>query len=602
MIKVSDYIAQTLVKHGICDVFLVTGGGAMHLNDAIGRCQDLSYICCHHEQACTIAAESYYRLTNRLAVVNVTSGPGGTNAITGVFGAWTDSLGMLVISGQVKWETLVRSTNLPLRQLGDQEIDIVKLVEPITKYAVMVTNPQSIRYHLEKAIYLAKSGRPGPCWLDIPMNVQGAKIDPETLTEYKPDEDKIKFSTPNLFEVCQQIINKLKQSERPVILVGSGIRLAKADKEFLQLVDAWKIPVVTGFNAHDLLWHEHLYYVGRQGTIGDRAGNFAVQNSDFLLVLGCRLNIRQISYGWENFAREAYQIIVDIDEAELKKPTLNPDLPIHADVADVLNYLLKINHDQPIESHQNWLNWCLERAKKYPVILTEYWQKDTPINPYCLADVLFQELPENEIIVTGDATACIVPFQCAKLKKGQRLYSNSGCASMGYDLPAAIGACIANQKKQVICLAGDGSIQMNIQELQTIVGYKLPIKIFILNNSGYHSIRQTQYNYFPDNFIGFDPESGVTFPCYEKLAWAYGIPYRQCHNHKDLKQKIRETIEGESYQICEIFLDVNQSFSPKLSSRQLPDGKMVSASLEDMYPFLDREEFLNNMLILPLSE
>lgn len=602
MIKVSDYIAQTLAAHGIRDVFLVTGGGAMHLNDAIAKCPDLTHTCCHHEQACAIAAESYYRLTNRLAAVNVTTGPGGTNAITGVFGAWTDSLGMIVISGQVKWETLVRSTDLPLRQLGDQEIDIIKMVESITKYAVMVTDPTSIRYHLERALYLAQAGRPGPVWLDIPMNVQGAQIDETTLVGYDPIEDLLPSTATDLTPICAQILDRLQQAERPVILAGPGIRLGKATTEFLDLVDRLGIPVVTSFNAHDLIWYEHPAFIGRQGTIGDRAGNFAVQNSDFLLVLGCRLNIRQISYGWESFARNAYKVIVDIDPAELAKPTISPDLPVCADVADVIKGLIAIQPSSASATHQNWLNWCQERKAKYPVVLPEYWQKSTPINPYCWAETLFDELAENDVIISGDATACIVPFQAAKLKKGQRLYSNSGCASMGYDLPAAIGACIANNRQRTICLAGDGSIQMNIQELQTIFGNRLPIKIFVLNNQGYHSIRQTQTNYFPDSPIGCDPSSGVTFPSFEKLAFAYGIPFRRCSDLSTLSADVKSTIWEDGPQLCEIVIDQEQPFAPKLSSRQLPDGRMVSAALEDMFPFLDRAEFLSNMLIPTLAE
>jgi acetolactate synthase I/II/III large subunit len=602
MIKVSDYIAQTLAQHGIRDVFLVTGGGAMHLNDAIGKCPDLNYICCHHEQACAMAAESYYRLTNRLAAVNVTAGPGGTNAITGVFGAWTDSLGMIVLSGQVKWETLVRSTDLPLRQLGDQEIDIVKMVESITKYAVMVTEPESIRYHLERALHLAQSGRPGPVWLDIPMNVQGAKIDPEHLTSYDPREDEISAPETDLVQISQQILDRLQRAERPVIMVGPGVRLGKSVDAFRQLVDRWNIPVVTAFNAHDLMWDEHPCYIGRQGTIGDRAGNFAVQNSDFLLVLGCRLNIRQISYGWQTFARAAYKVIVDIDAAELKKPTISPDLPVHAHVGDVFDSLLKTEDYAAPVTHQQWLKWCHERKQKYPVVLPEYWDKSTPVNPYCWAEALFTELAENDIVVSGDATACIVPFQAAKLKRGQRLYSNSGCASMGYDLPAAIGACIANDRQRVICLAGDGSIQMNLQELQTIVGYRLPIKIFVLNNQGYQSIRLTQSSYFPDTMMGCDPTTGVTFPSFEKLAFTYGIPFRRCSHVEELTASIQSTLGEEGPQMCEIIIDQNQPFAPKLSSRQLPDGRMVSAALEDMFPFLEREEFLSNMLIPPLAE
>ncbi len=595
MIKVADYVAQTLVKYGIGDVFLVTGGGAMHLNDAFGRCEGLDYTCCHHEQACAMAAESYYRLTNRLAAVNVTTGPGGTNAITGVYGAWTDSIGMIVISGQVKWETVVRSTGLPLRQLGDQEIDIVKLVEPITKYAVMVSDPQSIRYHLERALYLATSGRPGPCWLDIPMNIQGAKIDPDTLKAYDPQEDQIKYTTQDLDSVSKQIMARLKEAKRPVIYAGSGVRLSKSHEEFLKLVELWQIPIVTAWNAHDLIWNDHPYYVGRPGTIGDRAGNFAVQSADLLIVLGSRLNIRQVSYNWENFATRAYKIIVDVDELELQKPTVKADLPVHADLKDLLPSLLSLNFE-PIQEHQNWLDWCLVRKNKYPTVLPEYWLTEKPVNPYCFGEKLFAQLLPDEIVVTGDGTACVTTFQAAHIKKGQRLYTNSGCASMGYDLPAAIGACIGSGKKRVICIAGDGSIQMNLQELQTIAGYQLPIKIFILNNQGYHSIRQTQQNFFPDNIVGCGPESGVTFPNFAKLSDAYGIPYRLCDNHKDLEQAIRDTIESDGAQICEVFLDLNQAFAPKLSSRRLEDGTMVSSPLEDLSPFLDRDELLGNII------
>jgi acetolactate synthase-1/2/3 large subunit len=595
MIRIADYVAQTLVKYGIGDVFLVTGGGAMHLNDAFGRCEGLDYTCCHHEQACAMAAESYYRLTNRLAAVNVTTGPGGTNAITGVYGAWTDSIGMIVISGQVKWETVVRSTGLPLRQLGDQEIDIVKLVEPITKYAVMVSDPQSIRYHLERALYLATSGRPGPCWLDIPMNIQGAKIDPDTLKAYDPQEDQIKYTTQDLDSVSKQIMARLKEAKRPVIYAGSGVRLSKSHEEFLKLVELWQIPIVTAWNAHDLIWNDHPYYVGRPGTIGDRAGNFAVQSADLLIVLGSRLNIRQVSYNWENFATRAYKIIVDVDELELQKPTVKADLPVHADLKDLLPSLLSLNFE-PIQEHQNWLDWCLVRKNKYPTVLPEYWLTEKPVNPYCFGEKLFAQLLPDEIVVTGDGTACVTTFQAAHIKKGQRLYTNSGCASMGYDLPAAIGACIGSGKKRVICIAGDGSIQMNLQELQTIAGYQLPIKIFILNNQGYHSIRQTQQNFFPDNIVGCGPESGVTFPNFAKLSDAYGIPYRLCDNHKDLEQAIRDTIESDGAQICEVFLDLNQAFAPKLSSRRLEDGTMVSSPLEDLSPFLDRYELLGNII------
>jgi len=602
MIRVSDYIAQTLVKHGIEHVFLVTGGGAMHLNDAIGRCEGLKYICCHHEQSCAMAAESYYRLTNRLAAVNVTSGPGGTNTITGVWGAWVDSIGMIVISGQVKYETVVRSTDLPLRQLGDQELDVVKLVAPITKYAEMVIEPESIRYHLEKALFLARSGRPGPCWLDIPGNVQGALVDPGKLEGFDPVEYQLPTEDERrLAKIGEEIARRCREAKRPVIMAGSGVRLAGAQLALVALADKWQIPIVTAWNAHDLVPNEHSCYVGRPGTIGDRAGNFTVQNSDFLLVLGNRLNIRQVSYNWENFARDAFKVVVDIDEAELQKPTIHPDLPVHADVAGVLKQLLSEPY-QPAPAHREWLNWCLERKQKYPVVLPEYWSSDNGVNPYCFMDALFQQLPKNEIVVSGDGTACVTAFQAAYIRPGQRLYTNSGCASMGYDLPAAIGACFASGGRRIICLAGDGSIQLNLQELQTIATHRLPVKIFVLNNRGYHSIRQTQHNYFPDNIVGCGEESGLGFPDFQKLAAVYDFPYNSCRDSGELEAGIAAALNSDGPQICEIFLDLNQQFAPKLSSRKLADGRMISAPLEDLSPFLSREELKSNMIIPMLSE
>ncbi|MDE2489548.1 MAG: thiamine pyrophosphate-binding protein [Elusimicrobia bacterium] len=600
--RVADYIAETLADRGIRHVFLVTGGGAMHLNDAIGRCKRLSYVACHHEQACAIAAESYARMTNTLAAVNVTTGPGGTNAITGVWGAWTDSIGMIVVSGQVKFETTVRSTPIPLRQLGDQELDIVRLVAPITKYAVMVTDPKTIRYHLERALHLASSGRPGPVWLDVPMNVQGAQIETSELSGYDPREDAPAWETKDLDEACREILDRLGRAERPVVLAGGGVRLSGAHDDFVRLVDRLGVPVVTAWNAHDAIWNAHPCYVGRPGTVGDRTGNFAVQNSDFLLVLGCRLNIRQISYNWENFARGAFKAMVDADAAELKKPTLKIDLPVHADLKDALAKLARLDLPEPSGAHRRWLDWCLERRRKYPVVLPSYRESRGGVNPYVFVEALFRELPEGERVVTGDGTACVVTFQAADLKKGQRLYTNSGCASMGYDLPAAVGASVATDRGRIVCLAGDGSIQMNLQELQTIVTHRLPIKLFVLNNQGYHSIRQTQRNFFPDNVVGCGTESGLGFPDFGKLAGAYGIPYRRAAAHADLAEAVRETLAGDGPRMCEILLDLKQAFAPKLSSRRLEDGRMVSSPLEDMFPFLPRDEFLSNMIVAPLED
>jgi acetolactate synthase-1/2/3 large subunit len=572
----------------------------MHINHSLGTHKSLECIFNHHEQACAIAAEAYYRLTNKLPVVNVTSGPGGTNAITGVYGAFVDSIGMLVISGQVKWETTVRSTGLPLRQYGDQELDIEELVRPITKYVTMVTDPNSIRYHLEKAFYIATSGRPGPVWLDIPLNVQAAPINPDELIGFDPSELDEPWKNTDLDKVSTEILAKIATAKRPVLFAGGGVRLSGKHDKFLELVDKLGIPVVTGWNAHDVIWDSHPDYVGRPGSIGDRAGNFAVQNSDVLLILGSRLNIRQISYNWKSFAREAYKIWIDIDELELKKPTVTADMPILASLTDLLPVLAAQPYAGPSQAHQEWLAWCKERQSRYPTVIPEFWQ-NTRVNPYCFVQTLFQQLSAGQIVVAGNGSACVVSFQAAELKPGQRLWTNSGCATMGYDIPAAIGACIASDRQPIICLAGDGSIMMNLQELQTLVGLQLPIKIFILNNSGYVSIFQTHRNFFNGVEVGGGPKSGVSFPEFERLSYGFGIPYLKCSNHDELTARIQETLAVSGPVICEIIIDENQAFQPKLGARQLDDGRIVSPALEDLSPFLSRDELRENMII-DLSE
>lgn len=597
MIRVADYITQTLIKNGIHQIFLVTGGGAMHLNDAIGRCEDLTYICCHHEQACAMAAEAYARVSGDIGCINVTTGPGGINALNGVFGAWTDSIPMLIVSGQVKRETCMATYNLPqLRQLGDQEADIISMVKGITKYAVLIEDPQSIRFHLEKALYLAKSGRPGPCWIDVPIDVQSAKIEPEELLSYNPQMDEIPWDLSLIREQCREVIDRLKTSSRPAIIAGGGVVVGGAIDLFEEVTHKLGIPVTSAW-THDMIATDDPVYCGRQGSIGDRAGNFTVQNADTVVILGSRLNIRQVSYNWESFAHSAYKIQVDIDRAELEKPTVKLDLGIHCDVKLFLEELNRQLDEDKFDSriHADWLAWCKERVERYPVFLPKHQSKENAINPYHFMNVIFQLLDKDDVIACGDGSACVVTFQSAILKKGQRMFSNSGSASMGYDLPAAIGAAIAQQGKRVICFAGDGSIQMNIQELQTIVHHQLPIKIFVLNNGGYLSIRSTQVNFF-GKLVGESPESGVSFPDIVKVAEAYGIPAHRISS-PDFAEQLKDILEQSGPILCEIMLDPHQLFEPKLSSRQLPDGKMVSSSLEDMAPFLDREELLSNMLI-----
>ncbi|MCR4925236.1 MAG: thiamine pyrophosphate-binding protein [Clostridiales bacterium] len=589
-VRVADYIADFLSDNGITDVFTVTGGGAMHLNDALGHHPKLRSTYNHHEQACAIAAEGYARYSGKIAAICVTSGPGGTNAITGVMGGWLDSIPMFVLSGQVKFTTTIRSTHVPLRQLGDQEFNIVDTVKTMTKYAVMIENPYDIAYVLEKALFLATHGRPGPVWIDVPLNVQGATIDTEKLHHYNSAEDAGEIPPPVGQSTIDEIIIRINNAKRPVIFAGEGIRFSGACEGFLSLVKKLGVPVVTAWNAHDLIADENPCSAGRPGTVGTRGGNFVAQYSDLLLVLGCRLNIRQISYNWENFAKDAYKIMVDIDSAELMKPTLKIDLPIHADVKDVINKLNESN--APLSDHSKWTDWARQINLRYPACLEEMKKEESPINPYAFVDSLFRNLDEDDAVVCSNGSACVIGFQAGIIKKRTRLFTNSGCAAMGYGLPAALGVSVRRGKKRTVCIEGDGSLQMNIQELQTVFQYKLNLKIVVLNNAGYHSIRQTQRNLFSNHCeVGVGPESGdLSFPELERIAYAYQIPFVKVEKYSEADKKIREALSIEGPVIVEAVLNPKQFFSPKLSSKKLPDGSMVSPSLEDMYPFLPEEE------------
>jgi len=601
-IKLAKWVADKLVERGITDAFMLTGGGAMHLNHAIGTDPRIKTTFMHHEQALAMAAEAYYRLTNRLAVVNVTSGPGGTNAITGVYGAFVDSMAMLVISGQVKIETTVRHTGLPLRQYGDQELDIEQLVRPITKYVTMVTDPQTIRYHLEKAIYLATNGRPGPCWLDIPLDVQAAMIDPETLAGFDPAELDEPWKATDVEVAARQVLEKLRAAERPVVFAGSGIRLSGQHDAFLKLVDKLGIPVVTSFNGRDNVWDGHPLYAGRPGTIGDRGGNMVTQSADFLLVLGSRLNIRQVSYNWATFARAALKVWVDVDPLELQRPNVKPGLGIVADLKDFIPAMLRADYSGPSDAHREWLGWALERRRKFPVVLDEY-QNHKPCHPYVAMKAIFDALDKDDIIISANATACVVAFQAGELKEGQRHWSNSGSATMGYDLPAAVGVCAAtNNERRVIALAGDGSIMMNIQEMQTIAGSRLPVKIFLLNNSGYVSIFQTHRNFFNGVEVGGGPKSNVTFPDFGQVAKAFGFEHFRAERHDQLESTIAAALAAPGPVMCEIILDEEVPFAPKLGAKQHPDGRITSPALEDLSPFLPREVLRENMLIDLIEE
>jgi acetolactate synthase-1/2/3 large subunit len=550
-----------------------------------------------------MAAEGYSRVTGGIGVINVTSGPGGINALNGVFGAWTDSIPMLVVSGQVKRETCLRYHGLfDLRQLGDQEADIIALAQHITKYAVFVDDPQQIRYHLERALHLATTGRPGPCWLDLPLDVQAAQIDEASLPGYDPGEDPPPWDLQALPGQVAEVLARLRRAERPVILAGTGVDLAGARPLFEEVTRRLGIPVTTGWTAPDLIASEDSLFCGRPGTIGDRGGNFAVQNADVLLVLGSRLNIRQVSYNWGSFARAAFKIQVDADPLELDKPTVRPDLAVLADLRSFLGEMLKAADASDVDprAHAEWLAWCKRTWERYPVVQERQRSRDGAINPYEFVDRLIRRLADDDIVVCGNGTASVVPFQVAFVRRGQRFFANSGSASMGYDLPAAIGAAFAGGGRRVVCFAGDGSLQMNIQELQTVAHHQLPIKLMVLNNSGYLSIRSTQRNFF-GRFVGESASSGVSFPDLVKVAEAYGLPAMRI-DQADFEAAIGELLARPGPVVCEVVLDPEQEFEPRSRAKELPDGRIVSPPLEDMYPFLPREELLSNLFIPPAEE
>jgi acetolactate synthase-1/2/3 large subunit len=598
-IRVADFIAKYLADNEFEYVFLVTGGGAMHLNDAFAKERRITPIFNHHEQASSMGAEGYARIKNKPAVINVTTGPGCLNALNGVFGAWTDSIPMLVLSGQVKRETKKsRVEHLKLRQLGDQEVDIINVAKPITKYIASLDNPEDVKYVLQKALYEATHGRPGPTWIDIPVDVQGALVEVNELKSFTPYEP---VQNLKLLNDIKLIIQKIKEAKRPVILSGNGVRLSNSIDLFFELSEKLKIPICSAWMM-DYIPADYLYFSGIQGTVGDRAGNFVVQNSDLVLILGSRLQIRQVSYNWENFARKAFKIHVDIDQGELDKPTLNSDLRICTDLRRFISLMVnELNDYQPTNEHTKWSEWAKSRKERYfPVTTNKHRKFADKINPYHFFDVLSEKLDSNWNIVAGNASACLMSFPVIKIKHGMRMFTNAGSASMGYDLPAAIGAALADKTRNTLCIAGDGSIMMNLQELQTVVQMKLPLKIIILNNNGYLSIRSTQTNLFNQKF-GESPDSGLTIPDFVKIGSAFGIRSKKITSIHDIHPELDRFLHNTDAQILEVVVDGDQFFEPKLSSKKTKDGKMITAPLEDMFPFLERTEFHENMIIDPLE-
>ncbi|MCR4625576.1 MAG: thiamine pyrophosphate-binding protein [Lachnospiraceae bacterium] len=605
-IRLADYVADFLVEHGVTDVFTVVGGGAMHLNDALGHNKGLHVTYNHHEQACAIAAEAYARLDNRIAAVCVTTGPGGTNALTGVVGGWLDSIPMFIISGQVRYDTTARfalkEAGALVRAMGDQEYDIVKSVEHMTKYAVMIEEPKTIRYHLERAWHLATTGRPGPVWIDIPVNYQGGYIETEELDGYDSKEDDAKLPQSVSDSIIRTVIEKIKNAKRPVFHAGYGIRLSGGYEAFRSVIEKLNIPIVTYWNAVDLIEDEHHLYTGRAGNMGDRPGNWAIQNADLILAVGTRISIRQVGYNWKTWARAAEVIMVDIDQGEMKKPTLHVDMPIWADAKDFLKKL-DGSITGKVFTGEDWIKICQGWKKDYPAVLPRQWEENgETANVYAFVRYLSSRLSENSLTAVSNGACCVVGNQAYVIQKGSRMANNSAIASMGYGLPAAIGTCYGGGKRETICLEGDGSIMMNLQELQTIVTNKLPIKIFLINNNGYHSIRITQTNLFNKNFVGIGPESGdISFPEFRKIAEAFGYRYYSAHSNAEMKAVVDEVLKLDGPVFTEIFTDTKQVWEPKSSTKRLEDGTLVSPPLEDLAPFLPREE-LEKIMVIPLME
>ncbi len=587
--KISDFVIETLVSLGIDSAFSVTGGAAMHLNDSAGENSSLQVMYMHNEQSCAMAAEGYARIARKPALVIVTAGPGAINAFNGVFGAFTDSIPMIVISGQARKNTQRDHFGLKnLRQLGDQEAPILNMVKEITKKVYEITvemHGSEISEMLVDAFLEASTGRPGPVWIEIPVDVQALQI--EAVSAKIPNSQQFQEPDAEARKSLDLLLDRLSVSRRPVLLLGSGVQISGTERHAISFAEKFNIPILTAW-SHDVIRSDHPLFFGRPGTIGTRPGNMILQNSDFLLVLGSRLNIRQISYNYEGFAPKAYKIQVDIDGEEFNKPFPRMDLSIRMDLRNFFENLTRLEpKGLDIENSSDWISWCKLVNEKYSIKEDDYVVKEDSINAYHLIPELIRQAPDNSILACGDATACIVPFQTAHLKDGMSMFSNSGCASMGYDLPAALGAALADTLRPVICFAGDGSIMMNIQELQTLAASKMNVLVVILDNGGYLSIKQTQTNFF-GRFHGSNPESGVSFPNFVRVAEAFGLPTTELDPSK-WKSEITKALSAKGPRVVVAKLDQDQEFEPRLKSKMV-NGIIQTPVLEDMYPHLDSDE------------
>jgi acetolactate synthase-1/2/3 large subunit len=604
IMKLSNYVIQFLADRGIKHAFLVVGGGAMHLNEALGR-SSIIPICNLHEQASSIAAENYSKATNHLGFALLTTGPGSTNAITGLAGAWLDSTPTFFVSGQVKRADRMfhpDGTPMGVRQVGVQEVDIVSVVTPLTKYAVTVLEPNDIRYHLEKALYLALHGRPGPVWIDIPLDVQAFPLEePSTLRGFDPTELGTP-TDPHLAEAVSAAIDALNKSERPMLLIGNGIRLSRAEAEMEKLLRVLDIPVEVTWLAIDMIADDDPLYVGRPGTIAQRGANFAVQNCDYLLSIGARQDRVVTGFSPAGFAREAYKVMVDIDPAELGKMGGVIHTPVCADAGDFIREMLAQQHKIVRKPRTEWKQRCADWRARYPIVLPEH-RAAGRVSVYNMSEVMSEILDEGDFYVSGSSGTAIELFLLAfRVKKNQRIFHTTALGSMGFGIAAAIGACLGGGGRRVVCVDGDGGFQFNIQELETVRRLNLPIKFFVLNNEGYGSIRASQKVFFGETVIGCDEATGQTLPDIRKVAEAYGIRTDIITSQDNLATQIRRVIDTPGPVVCDVHIVLDEIRQPRLASTQLPDGSFVSKPLEDLWPFLSREEFLENMIIHPLPE
>ncbi|MBN1824455.1 MAG: thiamine pyrophosphate-binding protein [Endomicrobiales bacterium] len=592
MIKLSDYVVKFLVRRGIKDVFMVSGGGIMHLVESAGSNRNIRYFCNYNEQATTYCCEGYARAGKGVSACIVTTGPGSTNAVSGVAGAWVDSVPMLVISGQIKRELIADYKKL--RQIGEQEINIIDIVKPVTKYAVTVDDPRNIKFELEKAYYIAASGRPGPVWVNIPLDVQGAMIDERKLRSYVPEKPR---KNKQLKRLVARIVGTLKAAKRPVLLCGHGIKLSGARELILRIIEKNVIPVLLSFNGMDLVPDIHPMFMGKPGIIGQRRANFVLQNADCVLCIGTRLNMKIVGYNYKDVMKNAKKIVVDIDRNELEKSTIKPDMRVKADAREFLEEFLRQTKMNRITAPRKWIEACKKWKTRYPNMTSDYFKDKKHVNTYAFYDVLSDVLKKNDVVVSANALAALCLYQAFRVKKGQAAFTNNGYGAMGWGLPAAIGACVARKARRVVCVEGDGSLCMNIQELGMLKQYRLPVKVFVFNNSGYTSIRLTQDNFFNGHYVGSDEHSGVNNPDYRAIADAYGLRYLLIRTNNELKKAIKKAVSLKGPALCEVRVSPKQGISPKTMAYRKKDGSFESRPLEDMYPFLSRKELKENMQV-----